>query len=235
MLLAVSLLTSIRSIAEGQVCGSECGLVAGNVGEMVGSSPVPLPGLRLVFVEKHWTRYEIRTDVSGKYEIKVPYGTYWVEVLKDGTCAVRRSDFHISPGERLHFDFELVACPSDANEDESSPSYREEAIPGDRRSGRPEIRIAFGERSSNGAVDTYKSFLPQHSDLPFRVTVTADKYTIRAQKVTFYRGTMSVVAEGDVEISDGNKKERAKVARLIYQDGLPKIEFGNAARLSQSN
>ena len=180
------------------------------------------------------SRFETRTNVSGDFEIKIPYGTYFVAALKDGTCRTRRSDFHISPGQRLRFDFELVPCPSDSNRSEQFP-YDEESIPGDSRTGRPEIRVAFGEHLSTGALDVYKSFLPQGSQLPFRVTLTADKYTIRAQRVTLFRSTMNFVAEGDVEISDGNKTEQAKSARLGYHDGLPKIEISDPGRPSQSN
>jgi hypothetical protein len=180
------------------------------------------------------SRFETRTNLSGDFEINIPSGTYFVAALKDGTCGVRRSDFHISRGERLHFDFELVICPSDSNRSESYP-YGEESIPADHRAGRPEIRIAFGEHASTGTLDIYKSFLPPHSILPFRVTVTADKYTIRALKVTLYRNTMNFVAEGDVEISDGSKTEMVKSARLSYQAGVPKIEIGDVRSAPKSN
>jgi hypothetical protein len=93
------LVIPVFGLAAAQVCSSGCGLVSGNIREMAQRLVLPLPNVRLVFVEKSWSRYETGTDKSGRYEIKLPYGTYWTEVLKDGTCRIQRPDFRISPGE----------------------------------------------------------------------------------------------------------------------------------------
>ena len=203
-------------------CLSECGSVSGAVVETVGSSPVPVPGVKVVFVDKNFVSYEVKTNAAGTYELRLAYGTYWMQVLKDGTCAVQRPDFRISPGEELHFDFVMVLCASDS----ASADYHEQTILGDRSSGRPDIRIGFGEHISTGTVDVYKGFLPQNSQVPFLVTVAADRYTIRAKKVTFYKPLGTFVAEGAVEVFDGHESKRGTAATVSFRDGLtPTIEI----------
>jgi TonB family protein len=99
-------------LVSAQVCGSECGMVAGKVREPMQSSMRPVPNVKLSFIDKSWSRYETRTDELGGYEIKLPTGTYWMEVLKDGTCRIQKPDVRVSSGESLHFDLELVSCDS---------------------------------------------------------------------------------------------------------------------------
>jgi hypothetical protein len=222
--LLLCLLSPVRARAGDQFCSPDCGTVAGKVGETVRSSFTPMPGVRLVFTSQQWSRYETRTDSSGRYELKLPYGAYWIEVLKDGSCPAQRPVFKISPAQSLSFDFELVACPSDAKQPSSAYPYREQAIPGDKRLSRPEVRVASGEHISTGTLDIYKSFTPKYADIPFRVTVMADEYTVRAREVTLNRNEMTFFAEGDVEVSDGEKVHHAKTARLSFLAGKFNVE-----------
>jgi hypothetical protein len=229
-------------VADDHPCDGKCGEVLGNVAQMVRSSLLPVPGAKLVFIDGQWARYETRTDASGRYKIDLPYGTYWMRVLKDGACGTQRPDFGVSAGESLHFDFELVSCdaidgpPAIA---ETLPSgvdakpiftaatgYSEEVIPKDTRLGRPEIRVAFGKNIPEGALEDYKSFVPRNSKVPFRVTLMADRYTIRAQTIRFNRKEMIFMAEGDVEVSDGSKTEQAKTATMSFPTGILKLEIG---------
>lgn len=98
----------------------------------------------------------MRTDPSGQYEIKVPYGVYWMEVLKDVACSVRRPDFNVSASDGLSFDFVLVPCARDS----SVSDYHEEEIPANKSIGLPELRRAYIGWNHRRLQVVYSSSLP---------------------------------------------------------------------------
>jgi hypothetical protein len=214
-------LVSASRVVGVEACASECGFVSGSVRVIFGSSLVPLPGVKLVFFDTDWRGHEAHTDVSGEYQVSLPYGNYSAEVVKDGNCSVQRPPFRVSAGERLSFAFTLVPCVSDAR----SPEYHEESIPADPATGRPEVRLAFGDHTSTNLGEVYRSFLPQHSQIPFLATLAADTYTVRAMAITLHREPMYFVAEGDVEVSDGHTSQRVERARLSFRRSLPVLEI----------
>lgn len=217
---ALVLVISTSGVAGDQTCLSECGIVSGNVREISGSSLMPLPGAKLVFFDKDWRGHEVKTDASGNYEVSLPYGNYSTVVLKDGDCGVQRPPFRILAGERLAFTFILVPCASDG----PSFEYHEESIPADSATGRPEVRITFGDHSATESGEAYKSFIPQHSQVPFLATLAVDAYTVRATTIILHREPVYFVAEGAVEVSDGHTSELAEKVKLSFRRGVPVLE-----------
>jgi hypothetical protein len=120
--------------------------------------------------------------------------------------------------------------------DKQQPSYREQVIaaaPGQR----PEIIVSFGKYDHAGDKITYFSL--DHAttarsasgvavpSLPLPVTITVDRYTIRAQTVELSQGAMAFRATGNVSFSNGKNTVLAKSAVLNFEGGAPKVKLGN--------
>jgi hypothetical protein len=166
---------------------------------------------------------------------------------------IHRAPFTLGSGEHLTFDFIVVACPAShpvkrelsLEEPETSGTaakmnvpladqtdkYQEQVIPAERNQW-PEIVISFGKCDNQG--DRIQYFPLQNQKvinrtstpvimLSLPVTVSVDRYTLRASSVFLDKKTMVFEATGDVSVSDGKSKRTAASATLSFPSGLPKL------------
>lgn len=112
--------------------------------------------------------------------------------------------------------------------------YQEQRIPAERNRW-PEIVVSFGKYDNQ--VDKTR-YYPLHQTVmnPFAipnppiplslpVTITVDRYTLRASSVILEKGKMVFKASGQVSLSDGRLTTNAESATLSFSDGEPKIEI----------
>jgi hypothetical protein len=117
---------------------------------------------------------------------------------------------------------------------EQTEKYQEQLIPS-KRNRWPEIIVSFGKYDNR--VDKVRYF-PLHQKVvnPFAipnppiplslpVTITVDRYTLRASSVILDKGKMVFMTSGQVSISDGTITTNAKSAALSFSGGEPKIEI----------
>jgi hypothetical protein len=115
---------------------------------------------------------------------------------------------------------------------EQTEKYREQLIPA-KRNRWPEIIVSFGKYDNR--VDEVRYF-PLHQRVvnPFAipnppiplslpVTITVDRYTLRASSVTLDKGKMVFTASGQVSLSDGRLTWNVESATLWFSDGEPKF------------
>ena len=112
--------------------------------------------------------------------------------------------------------------------------YQEELIPAERNRW-PEIVVSFGKYDNQ--ADEIRYF-PLHQKVmnPFAipnppvplslpVTITVDRYTLRASSVILEKEKMVFKASGQVLLSDGEHTTNALSARLFFSNGEPKVEI----------
>jgi hypothetical protein len=112
--------------------------------------------------------------------------------------------------------------------------YQEQFIPAERNRW-PEIVVSFGKYDNQ--VDKTRYF-PLHQmvmnpfaipnppiPLSLPVTITVDRYTLRASSVILEKGKMVFKASGQVSLSDGTLTTNAESATLSFSGGEPKIEI----------
>jgi len=112
--------------------------------------------------------------------------------------------------------------------------YQEQLIPAERNRW-PEIIVSFGKYDNR--VDEIRYF-PLHQLLinPFNipdppiplslpVTITVDRYTLRASSVILDKKKMVFKASGEVSLSDGTLTTNAETVTLSFSGGEPKIEI----------
>lgn len=112
--------------------------------------------------------------------------------------------------------------------------YQEQCFSRDSH-GRPEILVSFGQSESRDEQVTYYPLqeqvvknLSQKSPIvpkPLPVTITFDRYTIRALTVVLKKNSMEFEARGDVSVSDGVKTQVGKFASLSFAAGRPDIHI----------
>jgi len=114
--------------------------------------------------------------------------------------------------------------------------YQEQLIPAERDRW-PEIIVSFGKYDNQ--VNEIRYF-PLHQRVmnPFAipnppvplslpVTITVDRYTLRASSVILEKGKMVFKASGQVSLSDGTLTTNAESATLSFAGGEPKIELNH--------
>jgi len=112
--------------------------------------------------------------------------------------------------------------------------YQEQLIPAERDRW-PEIIVSFGKYDNQVNEIRYFS-LHQRVMNPFAipnppvplslpVTITVDRYTLRASSVILEKGKMVFKASGQVSLSDGTLTTNAESATLSFSGGEPKIEL----------
>lgn len=119
---------------------------------------------------------------------------------------------------------------------EQTERYQEQLIPAVQNRW-PEILVSFG-KYDNG-INEIQCF-PLHQTVmnPFAVlnppiplslpvTITVDRYTLRASSVILEKGRMVFKASGQVSLSDGTVTTDAESAALSFSDGAPKIEVNH--------
>ena len=119
---------------------------------------------------------------------------------------------------------------------EQTEKYQEQLIPAVQNRW-PEILLSFGKYDNR--VDEIRYF-PLHQIVmnPFAipnppiplilpVTITVDRYTLRASSVILEKGRMVFKASGQVSLSDGTLTTDAASATLSFSDGAPKIEINH--------
>lgn len=117
---------------------------------------------------------------------------------------------------------------------EQTEKYQEQVIPAERNRW-PEIVLSFGKYDNR--VDEIRYF-PLHQVVinPFKianppvplslpVTITVDRYTLRASSVILDKGKMVFKASGQVSLSDGTHTTNAESATLSFSAGEPKIKI----------
>jgi hypothetical protein len=115
---------------------------------------------------------------------------------------------------------------------EQTEKYQEQLIPAEQNRW-PEIIVSFGKYDNRPGEIRY---FPFHQTLmnPFAipnppvplslpVTVTVDRYTLRAESVILEKRTMVFKARGQVSVSDGMRTTNAESATLSFARGEPKI------------
>lgn len=50
------------------------------------------------------------------------------------------------------------------------------------------------------------------------------RYTVRGEKIEFYRQLGTFVVAGEAQVSDGHESKRGDSARISFRDGRPKVE-----------
>lgn len=116
---------------------------------------------------------------------------------------------------------------------EQTEKFQEQLIPAEQN--RPEIILSFGKYDNR---DDEIRYFPLHqtvinpfhipnppSPLSLPVTITVDRYTLRASSVILEKERMVFKASGQVSFSDGTHTTRGKAATLSFQGGEPKIEI----------
>lgn len=117
---------------------------------------------------------------------------------------------------------------------EQTEKYQEQLIPAERNRW-PEVVVSFGKYDNK--VDEIRYF-PLHQllinplnipnppiPLSLPVTVTVDRYTLRASSVILDKRKMVFKASGDVSLSDGTLTTNAESVALSFSGGEPKIEI----------
>lgn len=117
---------------------------------------------------------------------------------------------------------------------EQTEKYQEQFIPAERNRW-PEIIISFGKYDNQ---DSETRYFPLHQVLinPFAipdppiplslpVTITVDRYTLRALGVVLDKKTMVFKAKGEASISDGRTTSTGSSATLVFSHGQPKLEI----------
>jgi hypothetical protein len=117
---------------------------------------------------------------------------------------------------------------------EQTEKYQEQLIPAEPNRW-PEIVLSFGKYDNR--IDEIR-FFPLHQTVinPFAipnaliplslpVTITVDRYTLRASSVILDKGRMVFRANGQVSLSDGTLTTNAESATLSFSGGEPKIEI----------
>lgn len=116
---------------------------------------------------------------------------------------------------------------------EQTENYQEHIIPAEQNRG-PEIVLSFGKYDNR--VDEIRYFQlhqtvinPKHiPNLPILlslpVTITVDRYTIRASSVILNKRKMVFKAGGQVSLSDGTHTSNGESATLFFSGGEPKIK-----------
>jgi hypothetical protein len=232
---------------------SSFGRVRGSVSRIMGDHTVPVGKVKLTFSGIEGTEFETTTDTEGRYELDLPSDSYRVLLHWYGDCSeIHRAPFRLGKGDYLTFDFLLVSCQIVDTEKDAPPSttvtgdseaamsiplskqapgYREQVIPAGGH-GRPEILVSFGKYDNQADHIEYFCLQNQRiknlssrpfSPMPLPVTVTVDRYTIRASRVLWYKKTMTFHATGDVSISDGHVTVKASSAVLSFPRGVPKV------------
>jgi hypothetical protein len=119
---------------------------------------------------------------------------------------------------------------------EQTEKYREQTIKAEEHRW-PEITVSFGKYENQ--VDTTRYFplhqvvvnRPTNSPPPVPlnvpVTVTVDRYTLRASEMVLDKKLMIFRADGDVSISDGTHYNTSNSATLSFSGGLPQMEIGH--------
>jgi hypothetical protein len=112
--------------------------------------------------------------------------------------------------------------------------YQEQVIPPERHRW-PEIIVSFGKYDNQ--IDEILYFPlhqlgskhppipPAPGTLSLPVTVTVDRYTLRASNVVLDKKTMVITAKGEVSVSDGKHNSTGTSATLSFPAGLPKLEI----------
>lgn len=116
---------------------------------------------------------------------------------------------------------------------EQTENYQEQVIPAENNRW-PDIVLSFGKYDNRAEEIRY---FPLHQLLlnPFHipnpptplslpVTITVDRYTLRASSVILEKRRMVFKANGQVLISDGTHETNARSATLFFSDGEPKIK-----------
>jgi hypothetical protein len=116
---------------------------------------------------------------------------------------------------------------------EQIEKYQEQLIPAEQNRW-PEIVLSFGKYDNRSDEIRY---FPLHQLLlnPFHipnpptplslpVTITVDRYTLRASSVILNKRKMVFEASGQVSLSDGTHTTSARSATLFFSDGVPKIK-----------
>lgn len=119
---------------------------------------------------------------------------------------------------------------------EQTEKYQEQLIPAERNRW-PEIIVSFGKYDNQ--FDEIR-YCPLHQKVlnPFAipnppiplslpVTITVDRYTLRASSVILDKRKMVFKASGQVLISDGTLTTNAESATLSFSGGEPKIEINH--------
>jgi hypothetical protein len=233
------------------------GVVRGTVSFIIGDHAVPASRVRLTFSGKTGDEFEIATNAEGKYELPLPAGSYSILLHWYGDCSrVRRAPFKLEEKENLTFDFLLVSCRIVDTEtrgetspprvqddvgltiplDVQSPEYREQVIPAGE-GGQPEILVSFGKYDNQADYIRYFSLDNQIIKnlsvnpiipLPLPVTVTVDRYTIRASTVVWHKKAMTFDFVGDVSVSDGHVTGSRDSAILYFRNGVPTVRTDSA-------
>jgi len=112
--------------------------------------------------------------------------------------------------------------------------YQEQLFPAN--SGQwPEIIISFGKYDNEPSRTTYfsltnqivKNLSPRPTIVPrpLPVTITVDRYTLRASDVVLTKKAMTFELRGEVSISDGVYTQQGSSATLSFPGGKPKVEL----------
>jgi hypothetical protein len=220
--------------------------VTGKVIVTAGEDLVPLRGVTVRFTPPQGTRYEVSSDRSGLYSVRLPAGSYSV-ALKFGSCSVRRAAFELGASEKVTFDFMLPRCaifdterydpPSFAEPsvdrvprldipfDKQPMAYREEVIPSKSVPGRHEIVVSFGKYDNHDdSIDYYSLQFENSRATP--VTVTVGTYTMLADSVTLDRRSMVFRAKGNVTLADGRGNvQHGSAVVLTFPTGEPTFQL----------
>jgi hypothetical protein len=124
--------------------------------------------------------------------------------------------------------------PMNVPRTEQTEKYQEQLIPAERHRW-PEIVVSFGKYDNQ--VNEIRYF-PLHQVLinPFAipdppiplslpVTITVDRYTLRALGGVLDKKKMVFKAKGEVSVSDGRTTRKGTSAMLSFSRGLPRVEI----------
>jgi hypothetical protein len=122
--------------------------------------------------------------------------------------------------------------------------YQEQLIPSERNRW-PEIMISFGKSDDRGAEKEYfplqsmkvtnRTLSPTIVPMSLPVTVTVDRYTLRASDVVWDKKTMVFKAKGEVSLSDGRNNSTGTSVTLSFPAGLPMLGTGKQDTVDLKN
>lgn len=205
------------------------GQVAGIVTDITGARVVHAK----IAVEGDGVTYNADTGEEGEYSISLKPGAYRIEVRSIGFCTARRAPFRIERQTTAKFDFTLIVCPivnriiieNGKYKGETcgpEPPFKEEAFPIRSTSKSSlDLMVQYGERMEVNDQIKYEGY--RTSIAYSGVTVTYNLLTIQAERVSFDKKDLALMAEGNVIIQDDKQRIEANAIVVSLKKGVAEI------------
>jgi len=203
-LVALPFLLCVLICAHSQVVPSH--EVRGTVRDFLGGA---VDNVSIEFASGQRT-YPVTTGLAGTYSIRLQPGTYTVRTLIRGFCPTRRSGLVLKDGGITSLDFEIVTCGTDTPYRPFDEQQLKEPI------GQSRIRplIIFGASREHGAIE-YLGFVVQGKYI--RPTITYDRWTLRANSITYDQIEHRWTGQGEVTWQDGTTTKTGDYIEVLLR------------------